>query len=146
MEVVYSLSFVNQTIKEFEVCLWSFLKKQSDVGDQAMEVTVFDYFKEKGIYLKNLPCLDAGRRNRPNYLPVEVSMKIFFYLIECMDACTRWGWCLNETGVCFLQLSALLHPPRTEIYKVPFFCTTQRSCGNIQTNSRATDASVTQCK
>lgn len=40
------------------------------------EVTVYEYFrKEKGVELKDsasLPCIDAGRPNHPNYIPIEV--------------------------------------------------------------------------
>ncbi|XP_031490006.1 protein argonaute 4-like [Nymphaea colorata] len=40
------------------------------------EVTVYEYFrKEKGVELKDsasLPCIDAGRPNHPNYIPIEL--------------------------------------------------------------------------
>lgn len=58
-----------------------------DNEPQYFEITVFNYFQSKGISLDisaDLPCLDVGRRNRPNYLPLEVSMIIFLLDISAM--------------------------------------------------------------
>ncbi|KAF8661502.1 hypothetical protein HU200_056919 [Digitaria exilis] len=53
--------------------LW---KKRNGNGADTVEVTVYDYFKQRWhIELKDsarLPCLDVGKKERPNYLPVEL--------------------------------------------------------------------------
>ncbi|CAM0944014.1 unnamed protein product [Alopecurus aequalis] len=52
-------------------------QKNVNTGDiNTVEITIFDYFTvHRGIELKysgNLPCINAGRRNRPIYFPVEL--------------------------------------------------------------------------
>ncbi|PKA50645.1 Protein argonaute 16 [Apostasia shenzhenica] len=49
--------------------------KNGILKDQTIEVTVYDYFKERHIELTwsaCLPCLDVGKPKRPNYLPIEL--------------------------------------------------------------------------
>ncbi|CAN6471916.1 unnamed protein product [Victoria cruziana] len=45
-------------------------------AQESIEITVYEYFrKEKGLELKesaSLPCIDVGRPNRPNYIPIEL--------------------------------------------------------------------------
>ncbi|CAN6471914.1 unnamed protein product [Victoria cruziana] len=45
-------------------------------AQESREITVYEYFgKVKGMELKesaSLPCIDAGRPNRPNYIPIEL--------------------------------------------------------------------------
>ncbi|VVB07350.1 unnamed protein product [Arabis nemorensis] len=48
--------------------------KNGDREGQTKEITVFDYFKQtytEPTYSAYLPCLDVGKPNRPNYLPLE---------------------------------------------------------------------------
>lgn len=48
----------------------------SDNGEETIEITVYEYFtKHRNIELSSsvyMPCLDVGKPNRPNYLPLEV--------------------------------------------------------------------------
>ncbi|PIA62518.1 hypothetical protein AQUCO_00200494v1 [Aquilegia coerulea] len=53
------------------------LKMRSGDGstEETVEITVYDYFKNRNIDLANsayLPCLDVGKLKRPNYLPLEL--------------------------------------------------------------------------
>ncbi|PIA35479.1 hypothetical protein AQUCO_03500087v1 [Aquilegia coerulea] len=53
------------------------LKMRSGDGstEGTVEITVYDYFKNRNIELANsayLPCLDVGKLKRPNYLPLEL--------------------------------------------------------------------------
>jgi len=55
------------------------MKVKNDKGNnegQTVEITVYEYFvKHCGIDLPSsiyFPCLDVGKPNRPNYLPLEV--------------------------------------------------------------------------
>ncbi|XP_031490005.1 protein argonaute 4-like isoform X2 [Nymphaea colorata] len=45
-------------------------------AQETREITVYEYFrKEKGVELKDsapLPCIDVGRPNHPNYIPIEL--------------------------------------------------------------------------
>lgn len=45
-------------------------------GDcDTVEITVYDYYKKKGIellYSGDLPCINAGKPKRPTYFPIEV--------------------------------------------------------------------------
>ncbi|XP_048137588.1 protein argonaute 16-like [Rhodamnia argentea] len=51
-------------------------RKGPDDQEQTMDITVAEYFdKHRGIeltYSAYLPCLDVGKPNRPNYLPLEL--------------------------------------------------------------------------
>ncbi|KAF7104848.1 hypothetical protein CFC21_105713 [Triticum aestivum] len=52
-------------------------RRNGDNGDtDTVEITVYDYFiQNRGIELRysgNLPCINAGRPNRPTYFPVEL--------------------------------------------------------------------------
>ncbi|PHU12185.1 Protein argonaute 4A [Capsicum chinense] len=48
----------------------------SDNGEETIEITVYEYFtKHRNIELSSsvyMPCLDVGKPNRPNYLPLEL--------------------------------------------------------------------------
>jgi eukaryotic translation initiation factor 2C len=45
-------------------------------SEQTVDITVYEYFaKHRGIELTSsayFPCLDVGKPNRPNFLPLEV--------------------------------------------------------------------------
>ena len=49
-------------------------------GEQEQEVTVLDYFRQhyqmEFRYSADFPCIDVGKPNRPNYIPIEVSITI----------------------------------------------------------------------
>ena len=52
----------------------SFLAEDLEGKDSPKKVTLVDYFKEKydrDIIYKHIPCLDVGKNNRKNYVPME---------------------------------------------------------------------------
>jgi len=49
--------------------------RKGSADDETVNVTVYEYFREKKIELTwsaYVPCLQVGKPKRPNYLPVEV--------------------------------------------------------------------------
>lgn len=56
------------------------LRNTNDDEEQTVEITVSEYFaKHHDIqltYSMYMPCLDVGKPNRPNFLPLEVSKLI----------------------------------------------------------------------
>lgn len=49
--------------------------KQKNGDGQSLEVTVSDYFKEKGTTLRysdDYPCINVGKPKRPTFIPIEV--------------------------------------------------------------------------
>ena len=85
-----------------------------------MEVTVYDYFvhaKQTPLQFSgDLPCLDVGKKKRPNYLPIEVSDIVFvgimYWLLqqECVGVkIAREKYCSSHECVFFAcQLCKIL--------------------------------------
>ncbi|XP_020583523.1 protein argonaute 4B-like [Phalaenopsis equestris] len=52
------------------------LRQRGDSGDNALEITVYDYFvSHRGIplnYSGRLPCINVGKPKRPTYFPIEL--------------------------------------------------------------------------
>lgn len=59
--------------------------KDGEREGQTKEITVYDYFKQtytEPTYSAYLPCLDVGKPNRPNYLPLEVCTSNAFFKVN----------------------------------------------------------------
>ena len=82
--------------------------------------TVVQYFLETyGFNIQHtyLPCLQVGNQQRPNYLPMEVSVfnhLPFFNIIRCFHLCT----CFQHTTSSFSMLVRFVHRFLTLKYQV----------------------------
>lgn len=60
--------------------------KSEYVPPQIVELTVFDYFVNMKqtplVYSVDVLCVDVSRKKQPTYLPVEVSMILFYVLCD----------------------------------------------------------------
>jgi len=63
------------------------------IDDRGTVKTVVQYFLETygfSIQHTTLPCLQVGNQQRPNYLPMEVSVFCQLYCNRCINYCTMF--------------------------------------------------------
>jgi hypothetical protein len=70
--LIFSSNFVHY----FHACRFTLKNRNGQNGDpETMEITVYDYFVNKGTELRysgDYPCINVGKPKRPTYFPIEV--------------------------------------------------------------------------
>lgn len=62
------------------------MKVREDGESQTIDVTVCEYYQKKHqievSWSAKFPCLDVGKPNCPNYLPLEVTLVSLFFILD----------------------------------------------------------------